>query len=363
MNKRFVFVILFFGLLSVAAALMLAYRAATLEGKLMRIDEETQCRRLVELSLPRVQAKLDELLGAEQRKLGKAPDVAAPFYAMPEGGMADFNRGFFMQSPLESAPRVPRGQEAFRAELARAGAITNTIRRKAYVPDASVMDPADEPGGYDPSSQMPVFSTLPVDSAQSSEPLELTGDPGEFFAWHYKDWLVCMRSVPTSEGCAAEGFVSAGVTRYQEGLDVGYRYFTSHDMPVLFPFGYGLSYAMFDYSDLALQPMETGVRVSFCIENISERDGAEAAQALHSVVQGGLAGQTAVVHNAALCGQLHAPGRADEKRRAELLFQNGIRFRVDQRIGRPVVLDALLLQEVRDGVQSHLELLGNLNEP
>ena len=77
---------------------------------------------------------------------------------------------------------------------------------------------------------------------------------------------------------AAEGFVSAGVTRYQEGLDVGYRYFTSHDMPVLFPFGYGLSYAMFDYSDLALQPMETGVRVSFCIENISERDGAEAAQ-------------------------------------------------------------------------------------
>ena len=49
-------------------------------------------------------------------------------------------------------------------------------------------------------------------------------------------------------------------------------------MPVLFPFGYGLSYAMFDYSDLALQSMETGVRVSFCIENISERDGAEAAQ-------------------------------------------------------------------------------------
>lgn len=77
---------------------------------------------------------------------------------------------------------------------------------------------------------------------------------------------------------AAESFVSAGVTRYQEGLDVGYRYFATYDVPVLFPFGYGLSYAMFDYSDLALQPMETGVRVSFCIENISERDGAEAAQ-------------------------------------------------------------------------------------
>ena len=49
--------------------------------------------------------------------------------------------------------------------------------------------------------------------------------------------------------------------------------------------------------------------------------------------------------------------------RPELLLQNGIGLRVDQRIGRPVALDALLLQEVRDGIQSHLELLCNLNEP
>ena len=47
----------------------------------------------------------------------------------------------------------------------------------------------------------------------------------------------------------------------------------------------------------------------------------------------------------------------------ELLFQYGIGLRVDQRVGRPVVFDALLLQEVRDGVESHLELLCNLNEP
>ena len=49
--------------------------------------------------------------------------------------------------------------------------------------------------------------------------------------------------------------------------------------------------------------------------------------------------------------------------RPELLLQDGISLRVDQRIGRPVALDALLLQEVRDGIQSHLELLCNLNEP
>ena len=39
---------------------------------------------------------------------------------------------------------------------------------------------------------------------------------------------------------------------YREGLNIGYRHFTSHDVPVLFPFGHGLSYTQFSYSDAAL---------------------------------------------------------------------------------------------------------------
>ena len=61
---------------------------------------------------------------------------------------------------------------------------------------------------------------------------------------------------------------------YREGLYVGYRYYESAQVPVLFPFGYGMSYTSFQYSDLKISDRE----VSFTLTNTGDRDGAEVAQ-------------------------------------------------------------------------------------
>ena len=63
-------------------------------------------------------------------------------------------------------------------------------------------------------------------------------------------------------------------SEYREGIFVGYRYYDTTDTKVHFPFGYGLSYTEFQYSDLEVT--EEGVR--FQIRNTGERDGAEIAQ-------------------------------------------------------------------------------------
>ena len=61
---------------------------------------------------------------------------------------------------------------------------------------------------------------------------------------------------------------------YREGLYVGYRYYETAHVPVRYPFGYGLSYTTFAYSDLKAMEKE----VTFTITNTGSRDGAEVAQ-------------------------------------------------------------------------------------
>jgi len=69
---------------------------------------------------------------------------------------------------------------------------------------------------------------------------------------------------------------------YTEGVFVGYRGYEHAGVKPLFPFGYGLSYTTFAYSDLKISPAANGsgniVEVSFTVKNTGSREGAEVAQ-------------------------------------------------------------------------------------
>ena len=74
---------------------------------------------------------------------------------------------------------------------------------------------------------------------------------------------------------ARDNFAGAGRTvQYREGLYVGYRYYQTAGVPVAFPFGYGLSYTSFAYSDLKV----TADSVTLTVTNTGARDGAEIVQ-------------------------------------------------------------------------------------
>ena len=63
-------------------------------------------------------------------------------------------------------------------------------------------------------------------------------------------------------------------SEYREGLYIGYRYFDTAHVPVKYPFGYGLSYTTFEYTDLKVN----AEGATFKITNTGKCDGAEIAQ-------------------------------------------------------------------------------------
>jgi beta-glucosidase len=70
-----------------------------------------------------------------------------------------------------------------------------------------------------------------------------------------------------------------GKTTYSEGVDVGYRWFDKEKIEPLFPFGYGLSYTKFDYSDLHVaKASDEGLDVSVRVKNTGSVAGDEVPQ-------------------------------------------------------------------------------------
>jgi len=70
-----------------------------------------------------------------------------------------------------------------------------------------------------------------------------------------------------------------GVTKFSEGIFVGYRWFDHKDIQPLFPFGYGLSYTVFRYSNLETGPAaDGGLIVRFSVQNVGKISGDDVPQ-------------------------------------------------------------------------------------
>ncbi|MBP5506464.1 MAG: glycoside hydrolase family 3 C-terminal domain-containing protein [Prevotella sp.] len=68
------------------------------------------------------------------------------------------------------------------------------------------------------------------------------------------------------------------IANYSEEEMVGYRWYDCKDVPVAYPFGYGLSYAKFEYSNLEVRPTAEGYDVCFMLTNTSDINAEEVAQ-------------------------------------------------------------------------------------
>ena len=67
-------------------------------------------------------------------------------------------------------------------------------------------------------------------------------------------------------------------TDYEEDIYVGYRYFDSFEVPVSYPFGFGLSYTTFEYSDAKIAQKKDGYEVTVTIKNTGAREGKEVVE-------------------------------------------------------------------------------------
>lgn len=88
-----------------------------------------------------------------------------------------------------------------------------------------------------------------------------------------ESWPKRYEDVPFSKD-----FSKTSVEVYKESVFVGYRYYLTAKKEVLYPFGYGLSYTAFEYSNMEVTENEDGFLLSCEVKNVGECDGAEVVE-------------------------------------------------------------------------------------
>ncbi|HTS38327.1 MAG TPA: glycoside hydrolase family 3 C-terminal domain-containing protein [Candidatus Solibacter sp.] len=122
-------------------------------------------------------------------------------------------------------------------------------------------------GEVNPSAKLPV--TFPRSEADLPHPT-LVKPPKETVDADAEGWKRIAAGLPVFQ------------VRYDEGVKVGYKWYDAEKKPVLFPFGFGLSYTTYSYSNLKVTPGKTP-RITFTVTNTGNRAGAEIAEVYASL--------------------------------------------------------------------------------
>jgi beta-glucosidase len=124
-------------------------------------------------------------------------------------------------------------------------------------------------GDVNPSAKLPI--TFPKSEADLPHPKVV--QPGSDSIPNYRQREVWKQ--------IATGLAPFQVT-YDEGVKVGYKWYDAENKAVLFPFGYGLSYTTYSYSNLKVTPGKNPC-VTFTVTNTGNRAGAEVAEVYASL--------------------------------------------------------------------------------
>ncbi|MDO4215116.1 MAG: glycoside hydrolase family 3 C-terminal domain-containing protein [Bacteroidales bacterium] len=89
-------------------------------------------------------------------------------------------------------------------------------------------------------------------------------------------------------GAKFDGEKDVDYTNYEEGIYVGYRWFDTQKLAVSYPFGYGLSYTTFEYSNAAVKAEGESITVTVEVKNTGAAEGKEVVQLYATAPKGEL---------------------------------------------------------------------------
>lgn len=104
----------------------------------------------------------------------------------------------------------------------------------------------------------------------------------------YPSGKLTMTWAPVASYPSTEGFGDMDDTYYREGIYVGYRFFDTENVEVLYPFGYGLGYTSFSIENKNFKADEKQTAITVAVKNTGEYVGKEVVQVYYSAPQGKL---------------------------------------------------------------------------